>query len=297
MISNVELPRLWAYARNSDRVQEISVDIQAQHFEDFAQRFDGVLEWKGTVMDRDTSAYSVPFSSRPNARRLIANLRPHDHLAIWQLDRLARRQIDALQVAEALTSLDVQLHIVGCNTVIDMNKIECRMFLTMMACFAERESEAIGERTREAADYLRKRGLIYSGSFRPLGFSFVKEIVKKPGGRTDYKVVGYEKNADEQRVLRRFIRRMSDGERLQRILDEATADGIRTATGSKWNPRLVLFLYKQWLEYGEGIFGLERAKKIHHAWSDRHTGYIRKRQARRKRANALRRAGFDIEPS
>lgn len=93
---------------------------------------------------------------RPGLREALAALREQDTLVVTKLDRLARSVRDAGDIAEEIEAKSATLSLGG--SVHDPSDPMGRMFFSIMAVFAEFESDLIRARTREGMAVARSRG-------------------------------------------------------------------------------------------------------------------------------------------
>lgn len=128
------------------------------------------LELVALVREEGVSG-SKPLASRPGGSQLLAAMLEHgaSHVVALKLDRLFRDAADALTVTRAWDAEGVAMHLVdmGGQTVNTASAMG-RMFLTMMAAFAELERNLISERTRAALDHKRSKGETVSRAPRGL---------------------------------------------------------------------------------------------------------------------------------
>lgn len=122
------------------------------------------------IREEGTSA-KIPLAERPTGRRVIIALRENKarHVVALKLDRLFRDAADALNQTRAWDKGGVALHLVDVggqtiNTAAAMG----RMFLTMMAGFAELERNLIAERTASVLRHKKGRREVYNHP--PLGY-------------------------------------------------------------------------------------------------------------------------------
>lgn len=93
---------------------------------------------------------------RPGLREALAALREGDVLVVTKLDRLARSVRDAGDIAEEIEAKGAALSLGG--SVHDPSDPMGRMFFSIMAVFAEFESDLIRARTREGMAVAKSRG-------------------------------------------------------------------------------------------------------------------------------------------
>lgn len=86
---------------------------------------------------------------RRGLRLALYNCREGDVLMVWKIDRLSRKLIDVLGIAELLRMKGTTLHLLeGCAEPINAASPEHRLIFSILGCFAEFEHELIGVRTR-----------------------------------------------------------------------------------------------------------------------------------------------------
>lgn len=95
---------------------------------------------------------------------------PFDAVIVWKVDRLARRVLDFLHVAEALQERGAGL--VCVDDPIDMTTPQGRAFATVLAVFGELEAAAISARVKSARLHLLKSGRVVGGTV-PYGWRSV----------------------------------------------------------------------------------------------------------------------------
>jgi putative DNA-invertase from lambdoid prophage Rac len=96
---------------------------------------------------------SGSIAERPEGGKLFARLKKGDVVIAPKLDRLFRSALDALQVVEDLKKRGVSLHLLDLGGDVSGNGMS-KVFMTIVASFAELEREKFSERTREAKRYL-----------------------------------------------------------------------------------------------------------------------------------------------
>lgn len=96
---------------------------------------------------------------RPEWERLRkdAARRRFGAVAVWAIDRMGRSTLDVLKAAEGFERRGVELLIVKQN--VDTTTPLGKVFLTIVAAFAQMERELISERTREGIAARRAKGL------------------------------------------------------------------------------------------------------------------------------------------
>jgi DNA invertase Pin-like site-specific DNA recombinase len=150
---------------------------------------------------------------RPVRDAALAQLKRGDTLTVWKLDRLGRSVSELLDIVTDLERRGIRFR---CLTqTIDTSSPAGRMFLTLLAAFAEFEREIMRERVIAGLQAARERG--------------------KFSGTPPY---GLDANGDEipeeAERLREAARRLLDGEPLSRIVGDWHNQGIRPRHGARW---------------------------------------------------------------
>lgn len=109
----------------------------------------------------------VVMSSRKSARdrkleELFCSLTKDDIVIVSELSRLGRSTQEVLQTIEALMKLEVELHIIKQNQIINPNNkndIQTKVMITFMGLFAELERDLISQRTKEALKARKEQGM------------------------------------------------------------------------------------------------------------------------------------------
>lgn len=151
--------------------------------------------------------------------RLVARREAH-HVVALKLDRLFRDAVDALNQTAAWDKAGVALHLVDLGgNAINTKTAAGRMFLTMLAAFAEMERNLVGERTAVALAHKKARREAYGPT--PYGFDRVGDRLVP--------------NKGEQSVLRRMEKLRARGLSYGSIADRLNAQGITGKRGGRWH--------------------------------------------------------------
>ena len=114
-----------------------------------------------------------PLGDRPGGQRLLEALASGKAQAVvaWKLDRVFRNAANALTIVEDWQKKGVSLHLKDLGgTAVDTGSAIGKVFLAMMAAFAQLERDQTSERTRSALSLKRSRGE-YTGGRVPYGFA------------------------------------------------------------------------------------------------------------------------------
>jgi DNA invertase Pin-like site-specific DNA recombinase len=196
----------------------VSLDAQRARIEAYAVA--SGLQLVEIIEDAGVSG-GTPLESRAGGARLLAAIRKGklDVIAL-KLDRLFRDAADALTVTRAWDRASVGLHLVDVGgQAINTGSAMGRMFLTMMAGFAELERGIIAERTAAALRHMKAQGQVYNHA--PLGYR-----------AQDGRLVAI----DEEQVVVAEIRAMhTQGKTLREIAGDLNDRGIVGKRGGKFH--------------------------------------------------------------
>ncbi|MFX4211071.1 recombinase family protein [Aliarcobacter butzleri] len=109
----------------------------------------------------------VVMSSRKDLRdrkidELLSVLSKDDKVIVSELSRLGRSTQEVLQTIERLMKLEVELHIIKHNLVINPNNkndFVSKAMITLFGLFAELERDLISQRTKEALKSRKEQGV------------------------------------------------------------------------------------------------------------------------------------------
>jgi site-specific DNA recombinase len=115
--------------------------------------------------DIDVSAWNG--NKRPGLREMLDRLPETDAVVFMRLDRLARSVVEFSRIKEACADAGVEL--VSTDLQIDTTSPMGKAMETIIATFAQLESDTISERTRKMHAYLREQGR-WQGGPPPFGW-------------------------------------------------------------------------------------------------------------------------------
>lgn len=142
----------------------VSLEIQTKKIRDYCSLHD--INLCGIYGD-DISGKAIDNRPGLQAVLMIAEARKVGHVVVWKKDRLARKCIDTLQVAEKFDRWGVALHSITDH--VDTKSAIGRFFFTMQAAMAEFEREQIQERVKAAMSHLKANGK-KTGREAPYGY-------------------------------------------------------------------------------------------------------------------------------
>jgi DNA invertase Pin-like site-specific DNA recombinase len=182
------------------------------------------------VRDEGVSA-SKPLGSRPGGAALLRAVARREvrHVVVVTLDRAFRNTIDCLTTVQAWDQANVALHLVDHGgQSINTKTAVGRMFLTMLAGFAEMERRLAGERITVSLAHKREQRKVYG----PVAFGFDRH-----GDRLI-------PNVAEQKVIRQMRRWRQAGRSLGWIADTLTRRGITAKRRGRWNAYGVRYILR-----------------------------------------------------
>jgi len=205
----------------------ISLDVQKSKIEAYCELKD--LDLIEIFADAGISAKNL---KRPGVQKVLrlARKKKIDAVVVYRLDRIFRSTVDALETTKSFDKWGVSFHSI--EETLDTQSAMGRFFFTLTAALAEMERRIIGERTKAALSYKRKKNEKTGGDV-PFGYDLA------PGGLLI-------KNTDEQKVIR-WIRRLNKSRySLRQICRELEKAGYKTKRGNqKWHPQTVSYILKR----------------------------------------------------
>lgn len=188
----------------------VSLDAQRKRIRAYATL--SGLDLIAIIEDAGISG-GTPLCQRQGGAEMLALIRKHKagHIVALKLDRLFRDAEDALRQTKALDKAGVGLHLVDVGgQTINTSTAMGRMFLTMMAGFAELERGMISERTAAAMAHKKGGREVYC---RPvLGFQAVDGYLTP--------------DDEEQLIVREIFDLRGQGKSLRCIADDLNRRGI-----------------------------------------------------------------------
>lgn len=220
--------RAVAYIRVSTEEQArlgLSLDAQAERVAAYCTM--AGLELVAVLREEGVSA-SRPLASRPRGAELLELIAGGavGHVIALKLDRLFRDACDCLNQTRSWDQQGVALHMVDLGgQTLSTGTAMGRMFLTLVAAFAELERNLISERTAAALAFKRQQGAELGAA--PLGW----RKVRGPDG----KWTAIAPDPEGQALLVHIVDLWSQGLTQVAIAARLTADGVPTPRGaSRW---------------------------------------------------------------
>jgi DNA invertase Pin-like site-specific DNA recombinase len=174
----------------------------------------------GSLRNEGVSA-TKPLAIRPGEAALLHMLARHQaqHVVVGTLDRVCRSTINRLSTVKVWDKAGIRLHLVdhGGQSIATTTAVG-RMFLTMLAGFAEMEKRLIGERTAAAMRHKKARHQAYART--PYGFDREGEFLRpKPA---------------EQAIIGQVQDWQRAGQSLHWIARELARQQVPTKRGGQW---------------------------------------------------------------
>ena len=161
--------RALAYVRVSTvrQVQEgNSIASQTAKVMAYARSRGIKLRSKDIIIEKGVSG-GIPLWERKNGKVLLDKLESgkYEHVIITKLDRMFRIASDTLLTIDDLAKLEIGFHVIDMGgQSLDTTTPMGRFIISFAASASELERGLITERTREAMQYLRKRGMKFTRS-------------------------------------------------------------------------------------------------------------------------------------
>lgn len=142
-----------------------SLEVQRRQIEGYALMKGLTVErW---VVEEGVSG-AIPVAKRTSGGPMFDSLASGDILIAAKLDRLFRSSLDALRVVEQLGQRNVRLHLLDLGGDIAGSGLG-KLFLTIVAAFAEAERDRLRERVSAVKADQRQKGR-YLGGILPFGY-------------------------------------------------------------------------------------------------------------------------------
>jgi DNA invertase Pin-like site-specific DNA recombinase len=146
MTANATAGYAIGYARVSTDDQDAQLQLDALHAAGCVKIFTDKASGKTT-------------DGRPELDALLEYVRPGDVVTVWKLDRMARSVVDLIKLIDGLATRGIGFKVLtGALSGIDTTTADGRLFLTMIAGFAEFERSLIVERTKAGLEAAKAQG-------------------------------------------------------------------------------------------------------------------------------------------
>lgn len=201
------------------------------------------------IEDLDISGFSTGIE-RPGLKKALSLIEDGfaDTLVIFKIDRLARSIVTFHQVLDRVEAVGGRL--VSVSESLDFGTPAGRLVASVLASFAEFESQTISARVKGAQQHLESIGK-WRGGRRPFGWT--------PEPAPDGKGLVLVINEEEASHIRSVVGRVLSGDSLSTIAGDLNLAGVLTSNGKPWRRQTLLkFLRGDRLRHiiGEGDYVL-----------------------------------------
>jgi DNA invertase Pin-like site-specific DNA recombinase len=204
---------VYGYVRVSTtrQVEEgLSLEVQRRQVEGYALMHGMVVD---RVFVEEGVSGSVPLAERPAGRAMMALLAHGDAVIAAKLDRAFRSALDALQVVQEFRERGVALHLLDVGG--DIANGHGKLFMTIVAAFAEAERDRIRERITDVKRDQRGQSRFLGGK-RPFGYRISAEGELAPDER-------------EQAAVARARELRATGMSLRKIVSMLAGEGVEVS--------------------------------------------------------------------
>lgn len=200
----------------SDKAETgLSIDVQI----DACVRYCQQKGWNVYVeiSDRAATGKNLDRKGFSHCLRLIEEGKANC-LMVYKLDRLSRSVIDINRLIEKFNDNDI--HLISVQENLDTTTAVGRMFVNMLATFAQFERELISERTKDALAFRKKSGKVYGKT--PYGYDRVGDRL-------------IANNLEQARISCLQILREDSGSSYQRLANWMNRNEYPTKSGGVWH--------------------------------------------------------------
>ena len=220
--------RAVGYVRvSTDQQAQEGVSLEAQQTRIRAHCVSQEIELVDIVIDDGYSAKSL---ERPGVKRVLAMLTAGraDGVVVVKLDRLTRSVKDLGILLDTYFREGLPYSLLSVSDAIDTRSAGGKLLLNVLMSVAQWEREAISERTQEAMNELKRRGVRLGGA----GFGW--QWTKAPDATGRRQLIPHPK---EQAAVRRICALYRQGLSVHTIAKRLDRDGIRARGGKSWEPQ------------------------------------------------------------
>lgn len=238
--------RVAAYARVSTDLdsQETSIENQCDHYKSLIEANPA---WELAGIYAESGVSGTKADTRPELQRLMRDCEAGavDVIVTKSISRFARNTSECLSMARTLTSLGIRLIFEKEN--IDTETMESEFLLTLLAAFAESESQSISSNQKWSIRRRFQAGT-YKGGKVPYGYRRTKK--------------GYIIHPAEAATVRRIFYALADGKGTLVIARELNEERIPTWTESykgleargKWRSNSIIAIAKNEFYTGDSLY-------------------------------------------
>ena len=246
VVKEKEKLRVAAYARVSTDLdsQETSIENQREHYLHY---INGHEDWELAGIYEESGVSGTKAESRPELMKLMKDCRAGeiDLVITKSISRFARNTSECIAMVRELTDIGVTLIFEKEN--IDTSKMESEFLLTLLAAFAESESQSISTNQKWSIRRRFQSGT-YKGGKVPYGY------------RRDKK--GYVIHSKEAEIVKRIFNMLCDGKGTVVIARELNEDKVPTWTESykgleaqgKWRSNSIIAIARNEFYTGDSLY-------------------------------------------
>jgi DNA invertase Pin-like site-specific DNA recombinase len=205
----------------------VSLAAQKAKLEAYALAMD--LQLVAVISDEGISAKNL---RRPGLRQVLQMLDDGeaDGVIVTKLDRMTRSVRDLAELIDGYFGERAGKSLLSVTDSIDTRSAAGRLVLNVLVSVCQWEREAVGERTREAMEHLKREGVQVGRA--GIGWRYSEEVDAEGRKRK-------ERVADEWPVIERIGRLRAQGLSHRAIADTLAAEGWQTQRGGRWHGKVV----------------------------------------------------------
>lgn len=210
--------RAGIYVRISrDRNTEVSTEVQEKECRDLCDRRGWEVVEVYTDAGRSAFKRDTP---RPAFDRLLADVEAGlvDRVVAFKVDRIARNVADFIGFVDSVETVGATVSLSSQD--FDTSTASGRLLRTILASFAEFESELKRERIGGSMAHKAEAGKAHPGGTRLYGYSASRDEIV----------------TDEAREIRKAAKRLLGGWSLAEIARDMNERGVTTTKGGDWRP-------------------------------------------------------------
>jgi DNA invertase Pin-like site-specific DNA recombinase len=267
--------RAVGYVRvSTDQQAQEGVSLDAQQVRIRAHCISQDLDLVDLIIDDGYSAKSL---ERPGMKQALAMLtaKKADAIVVVKLDRLTRSVKDLGTLLDGYFREGLPWSLLSVSDSIDTRSAGGKLLLNVLMSVAQWEREAISERTQEAMNELKRRGIRTGGA----GYGW--QWSKEPDASGRKQLIPHP---EEQAAVRRICELHRQGLGIRTIALQLDREGIPARKSKRWEPQRPT-IYR--ILDREGLITLPR-RTPEEEEAYQHT--MRKRQLTRDKPTAIERA-------
>jgi site-specific DNA recombinase len=267
--------RAVGYVRvSTDQQAQEGVSLDAQQVRIRAHCISQDLDLVDLIIDDGYSAKSL---ERPGMKQALAMLtaKKADAIVVVKLDRLTRSVKDLGTLLDGYFREGLPWSLLSVSDSIDTRSAGGKLLLNVLMSVAQWEREAISERTQEAMNELKRRGIRTGGA----GYGW--QWSKEPDASGRKQLIPHP---EEQAAVRRICELHRQGLGIRTIALQLDREGIPARKSKRWEPQRPT-IYR--ILEREGLITLPR-RTPEEEKAYQHT--MRKRQLTRDKPTAIERA-------